>query len=219
MRDKEVIEVLLSSPAFKGLSAERIEKILNELSARRKRFDEGAYIAHQGDALDKFPIVLSGMVEASIPSIDRSQIVGRFGVGESFAEAVPTTLHVSPVEIKTLEESDILFIPASRLMQTNTVDGLLVRANIMAEMSKKIAELSIKLMLLAEPRLRRRIELYLERLDADADGWIRLSFNRRELASFLGVNDKSLTRELHRMQDEGLIELSGRKVRLLKQDK
>lgn len=216
MRDSEVIEVLSASPAFKGLTPERIEKILVELSARRRTYDAGNYLAHQGEALDKFPIVLSGVVEASIPSADHPQIVGRFGVGDSFAEAVPTTLKVSPVEIKIIEPAEILFIPAGRLLETTVPDGVLVRANIMAEMSKKIAELSIKLTLLAEPRLRRRIELYFRSLVAGENGWITLRYNRRELASFLGVNDKALTRELRRMQDEGYIELSGRKVHVLK---
>lgn len=214
MRDCDVIGILAASPVFAGIDAERIAPLLDELCAQRRTYADGDFVRRQGEKLDKYPIVLQGAVEANLPQGGKPQIVGRFGPGESFAEAVPTTLKVCPVEIRAIGETHLLFIPAASLLSTRNIDGIVVRANVMAEMSNKIADLSLKLTLLAEPSLRRRILMYLRQLDADDEGVVTLRFNRRELASYLGVNEKSLLRELKRMASDGVLDVRGKRIRV-----
>ena len=45
---------------------------------------------------------------------------------------------------------------------------------------------------------------------------IRLSTSKKELADYLGVQRPSLFRELKKMKDEGLIDVSNRTIRILK---
>lgn len=216
LRDKEIVKVLAGSPVFKGVPEARVMDVIVGLGCGVCRYVGQDYIAHAGDALRKYPVLIAGVIEARLPRAGGYTIVGRFGPGESFAEAVPTTLGRSPVDIICIEASLVVFIPADRLEQSGDCDCLRVRANIMAEMSKKISELSYKLTLFAEPRLRNRLLMYLESLDVEGTGSIDLPYNRKELASYLGINDKALSRELHRLQDEGCLTVRGRHIELLR---
>lgn len=215
VKDKDMIDALATSPVFKGVAKKRIHEVINELGYSTCSFVGQDYICHAGDALAKYPILVRGTVEARLPKGNGFMIVGRFGAGDSFAEAVPTTLKVSPVDIVCLESSFVVYLPAASLEKTSDLDGLRVRANIMAAMAKKISELSYKLTLFAEPHLRNRLLMYLQSIDESGTGEVEIPFSRKDLASYLGANDKALSRELHRMQDEGLLIVRGRHVRLL----
>ena len=213
--DDGVTRVLAASPAFRGVASSRVQEVLAELGCTVRNYAEQDFIAHAGDALRAYPVLIAGVVEARLPKIGGYTIVGRFVSGDSFAEAVPTTLKSSPVDIVCIEPSCVVFIPAARLEENDSNDCLRVRANLLAEMSKKISELSYKLTLFAEPRLRNRLLMFLQTQDTDGTGEVTLKYNRKELASYLGINDKALSRELRRLQDEGVLAVDGKHIRIL----
>ena len=213
--DDGVTRVLAASPAFRGVASSRVQEVLAELGCTVRNYAEQDFIAHAGDALRAYPVLIAGVVEARLPKIGGYTIVGRFVSGDSFSEAVPTTLKSSPVDIVCIEPSCVVFIPAARLEENDSSDCLRVRANLLAEMSKKISELSYKLTLFAEPRLRNRLLMFLQTQDTDGTGEVTLQYNRKELASYLGVNDKALSRELRRLQDEGVLAVDGKHIRIL----
>ena len=213
--DDGVARVLAVSPAFRGVARSRVHEVLSELECTVRNYAEQDFIAHAGDALRTYPVLIAGVVEARLPKAGGYTIVGRFAPGDSFAEAVPTTLKRSPVDIVCIEPSCVVFIPAARLEESDSSDCLRVRANLLAEMSKKISELSYKLTLFAEPRLRNRLLMYLQAQDECGTGEVTLQYNRKELASYLGVNDKALSRELRRLQDEGVLAVDGKHIRIL----
>ena len=92
-----------------------------------------------------------------------------------------------------------------------------MKTNLVREMSNKIAILNLKNQILAEPRLRKRILIYLNILPMDENGWKEMPFTQKELAQYLNANRSALARELTRMRDDGLIETDdrGRKVKVL----
>ena len=213
--DDGVTRALAASPAFRGVASSRVQEVLAELGCTVRNYAEQDFIAHAGDALRAYPVLIAGVVEARLPKIGGYTIVGRFVSGDSFAEAVPTTLKSSPVDIVCIEPSCVVFIPAARLEENDSNDCLRVRANLLAEMSKKISELSYKLTLFAEPRLRNRLLMFLQAQDECGTGEVTLQYNRKELASYLGVNDKALSRELRRLRDEGVLAVDGKHIRIL----
>lgn len=218
-RMEDIYCALVTSPVFAGIERGRsMDRVIEELGCYRKRYFKDEVICHVGDGMTSFPVILSGVVEARIPSEGRSQIVDRFGMGESFAEVVPMTLGSAPVEIIAFEDVDLLQIPAARLMAATSQDAVVLRANIISEMAKKVSSLSSKLALLAEPRLRRRVLMFLSELRPSVDGVVTLPFSRKDFAGYLGVNDKALLRELRRMQDDGIIWADGRKMKVLTEE-
>ena len=73
----------------------------------------------------------------------------------------------------------------------------------------------LRVSFLSEPCLRRRVRLFLQvcrsRQGSDC---FRLSLSREEMAAYLAVNRSALSRELSRLQQEGLIEFNRNSFRL-----
>ena len=73
--------------------------------------------------------------------------------------------------------------------------------------SKREFHITKKLHIVSTASLRERICIWL--IDSmDSQGKVEVKMKREELADFLGVARPSLSRELMRMQEEGLIEVS-----------
>lgn len=67
--------------------------------------------------------------------------------------------------------------------------------------------------------MRGRICTYFARLYKQSDNFIMtIPFNRNGLAEFLNVSRPSLSRELGRMEDEGLIHMEGNTIEILEID-
>ena len=203
------------SPAFAGIAPERHGELLESVRAIAQEYRRGESIIRIGDTVSFFPVVLSGSVQATVPRGSNTQIVERFGPGDSFAEAVVVSSSPSPVEIAALTDARILLVHRQRLLSSGMPEAAVLHGNLMQEMSKKLVHLSVRLNLLSEPRLRSRILMSLDDLSPGEDGTIVLPYTRSDWADYLGVNSKALMRELRRMQDEGLIELDRKSVRVL----
>jgi CRP/FNR family transcriptional regulator, dissimilatory nitrate respiration regulator len=203
------------SAVFDGIPPEAHEDLLTALRAFVQTYRRGEILMRVGDTSGFFPVVLSGTVQATVPRGVHHQIVERFGKGASFAEAVVVAGNRSPVEISALTDAAVLKIPARRLSASSHPWAARLNANLVQEMSKKLVHLSVRLNLLGEPRLRNRILMHLETVVPEPDGTLLLPFNRQEWADYLGVNSKALLRELRRMQDDGVLELDKRRLRLL----
>lgn len=212
---QEDIHRLKTSPVFRGIPMKERFDLLKEVDARIVDLEPDQLLRRAGDALDFYPVVIEGSVLSSMPQGGQDRPVAHFGSGESFAEAVPATLKYAPVNICAQEPTRILCIPAKQLEACTNPHAFLVRENLSAEMSKKIGVLTKTLSVVGEPRLSDRILAYLRTLPVDADGRVEIPVSRQEWASYLRVADKSLIRELRAMQNDGLLEVDGRHIRVL----
>ena len=80
-----------------------------------------------------------------------------------------------------------------------------VTANLLREMGRSALFLNQKMRILAQNRLRNRIKLYLQMLPVKPGGELHLDMGRGELADYLCVDRSALSRELGRMQKEGIL--------------
>lgn len=209
------IRPLHASPVFKGIPAKERLDLLREIEARIIELPEGQLLRRAGDRMDFYPVVISGNVQASMPQGGQDRPVAHFGEGESFAEAVPATLKHTPVNIRALEPTRILCIPAKQLDACTNPHAFLLRENLSTEMSKKIGVLTQTLSVVGEPRLSDRIMAYLHTLPQGEDGRVEVPMSRQEWATYLRAADKSLIRELSALQKEGVLEVDGRFIRML----
>lgn len=123
----------------------------------------------------------------------------------------------SCVEIRTLTPTRVLFLPAERILDHGgDPDGVRVMANLLMEISAKFANLNRKNHPLTEPRLRNRLLICFNGLTPAPNGVRIMPFGQKELVQYLNVNRSALNRELSRMKEEGVIEMDGRAVRILK---
>ena len=90
-----------------------------------------------------------------------------------------------------------------------------LRRNLLAETASKFWGLRQRVAYLTEPQLRRRILLFLrDRRETAGSDYFRVPYSRQEMAEVLGVNRSALSRELGRMQREGLLEFYRSSFRL-----
>lgn len=209
------VRTLPDTPLLAGIPADAREGLLEELGAFELSCRKGDSFRRAGDEMDCFPVVVRGRVQATMPRDGQDCIVATFGEGESFAEAVPLTLKRCPVDMRALEDTRVLCIPAGQLAACENSWAAMLRANIAIEMSKKVSVLSQTLAVLGERRLSDRVLAHLRTLPAADDGSVTVPYGRREWAGVLRVAEKSLTRELKHMQEAGLITVKGRRVTIL----
>ncbi len=116
----------------------------------------------------------------------------------------------SPVDIVASEHTAVLFVPLDALMGG---DGLpdaatrtQVRLNLLSELSEKYWSQAERLTMLRLPTLRAKLSwlLLAARREQRSDS-VRLSGTRETLAAELGVNRSALSRELGKMQRDGLL--------------
>ena len=90
-----------------------------------------------------------------------------------------------------------------------------LRMNLLRESAQKFWQMRRRVTYLSEPSLRRRVLLYLQDCRSrQGSDCFRLSLSREEMAAYLAVNRSALSRELSRLQQEGLIEFYRNSFRL-----
>ena len=90
-----------------------------------------------------------------------------------------------------------------------------VTANLLREMGQGDLVRIQKMRILAQNRLRNKLKLYLQSLTIGPEGDLCLNMGRSELAEYLCVDRSALSRELSRMQKEGILTVQGQHVHML----
>ena len=119
-----------------------------------------------------------------------------------------------------LEDSRVIEIDSSLFVQKGIIDmdiQLLLLHNIIGNVVEKIDYLGQKVRILSTASVRKRIAYYLLSIQ-DEKGHITLSSTREEIADYLDIARPSLSRELGRMQKDGIIRIDGHKVQITDQD-
>ncbi len=208
---------LLSCPVFAGLSEEEIDKCLACSGARIVDYDRDDLIFAQQDTPRHLYILLSGSIAVCSDSAAgrRTVIAGFQEPGELFGE-VFLFLEDHPYDhyAQALEAARLLELPRDFLYHScgeNCAFHTRVIRNMLSILAGKAYYLNQKLRLLSSGNLRQKLAMVLLQARAP-DGQVRLSMNRETLADFLGVARPSLSRELMKMQEDGLVQLSGRAI-------
>ncbi len=183
---------------FEGIRGDELSSLLSCLSVRVRSYVKGDCIIREGDPVDSLGIILSGFVQIVKNDYDGNRMIqSSFGTGALFAESfVCAGLERIPVSVIAAENSEILFIPFKKLMHTCEASCSLM--------------LSMKIEIASKRTTREKVLAYLgqEKLKAGQPGFC-IPYSRIEMADFLCVDRSALSRELGRMQDEGLIEFDG----------
>lgn len=193
---------------FVGLSDSEIESIIDEMGAVEE-YDEDEYIFSQDETPEYLFILLDGMV--SVENIDENgkrSIVNVFKDSGTIFGEVYLFLgeRMYDYSARSMKKSKILKL--SREFFDNIYNyeyGKIINSNMLNILSGKALYLNQKLLLLSEVKLRQKLNNFILN-NMDDDMIVRLKLNREELADFLGTTRPSLSRELMKMESDGVIE-------------
>ena len=205
---------------FDGIKDEQLPEAIKLLNGRIKRVEKDDFIVKLGGVLRNAGMLLKGRIESSFQNENYDQItMHTFGGGYLFGEAIViNSAKNSPVQVRAVEDSIVLFIDLSAIYQSEIASPLrtILAENLIKSLARKNLILNQKVRILSQKSLRDRILIYLGTLPKDKNGFIKIPFTQTALAEYLGVNRSALSRELGRMQNEGLLIVDKEKMKRIK---
>ena len=219
---KNFLPLLCSTSLFNGLTPEELQTLLAQLGAVMRSYGKGEALVLAGEPNRRVGIVLSGELEAYRPGPQGARIpITRMEPGGVFGDVLSGSSLASPVTVMASVPCEVLLIPYERLLLS---DGSPAHQqtlrNLVRTISDKYFALDRRVELLICKSLRARISLWLldEAHRAGSDTFTT-PLTRAGLAEYLNCDRSALSRELSRMQHDGLIETWRSSFKLLDKDR
>ncbi|MGE5466356.1 MAG: fumarate/nitrate reduction transcriptional regulator Fnr [Ignavibacteria bacterium] len=202
-----------------GLSEYEIAQ-LDHLVAGRRKVKRGHHLYRAGDAFEAIYAIKMGFFKTDILLEDgRDQVTGFQMAGEILGmDGIGTDFHTC--NSIALEDSEICIIPFAQLEQLSREVQTLQR-HFHQVMSREIVRDHGVMMLLGTMRAEERLAAFLLNLSQrfTARGYspqeFHLRMTREEIGSYLGLKLETVSRAFSRFQDEGLISVHQKHVRIL----
>lgn len=216
---KEYFAILKENPLFSGVSIAELPRVLACIRLKEAFFSKNEVVLHSGDTIDFVGLVLSGSVKiVKEDSHGSPLLLAEIGRGELFAEVFACAeISHSPVSVVAMSDCKILYLDYKKVISSCenscAAHGKLI-GNMLKILARKNLFLNQKIDVLSKTRLREKLLAYFVQEGKGAKSF-RLSLNREELASYLCADRSALSRELSKMQQEGLISYHGRHIELL----
>lgn len=219
-----MLEKLKFSPLFSGMELEDIKSCLTCSGSILQNFEKEQYIFMLQDEPNRIYILVEGVVNICRDSVDgkRNIITTISQSGDLFGE-VFLFIDKKTYDNYAIAVTDavILSMPKEYLYnncERNCKFHVLLISNMLSVLAKKAYFLNQKLDIVSSQTLRQKIcKLFLNHVSKE--GVIELGMNREELADFLNVARPSLSRELMKMREDGLIEIKKKKFYILNLEK
>lgn len=202
-----------------GLSEEDIERV-DELVGTRRTLKRGEVLFHAGDRFESLFAVRTGFFKTRISSEDgRDQVTGFQMAGELLGlDGISEDRH--SCDAVALEDSQVCLIPYGRLEElTHEVTDL--QRQFHRVMSREIVRDHGVMLLLGGMRAEARLAAFVLNLTQrlQARGFsatsLVLRMTREEIGSYLGLKLETVSRAFSRFQEDGLLEVKQRDIRVL----
>lgn len=209
-------------PLFSELTTDELRKFTQ--ISQLKKFSKKEIIFSEGAPYLGFYILLKGAVRIfKLTSDGRDitlQIVEPFNLVAEIPLFEGKTYDSS---CEAIEDSILLFIPKEKFLQL-FVKNPKISLKILQGFAKRLKELTQQIETLTSKDVPQRLATYLiEEYEKQCYGKrgneIILNISRSTLASYLGTVIETLSRALRKLQDDGLIEVRGRKIVILNPEK
>ncbi|MWV16978.1 cyclic nucleotide-binding domain-containing protein [Pseudomonas sp. L-22-4S-12] len=215
LTDSENLKALRQHHLFNRLP----EALFTEVSclAIQRKLDSGDALFHQGDAADRFYLLLNGQMKLTRVLFEgQEKLVEVIQPGQSFAEALLFTgASHYPVTCSALKASNLISIDGThyrRLLEEQPKICLDLLASFSMRLHQRLDEIDT----LTVGNASRRVVRFLCQEQREAgNGQIQLSVPKRLIASQLGIQPETFSRILHRLIDAGLIAMERRSIRVL----
>lgn len=202
-----------------GLKSTDVD-LFEDLIYTRRRVKRGESLYRAGDRFESIYAVRSGFFKTVMVLDDgREQVTGFHMAGEMLGmDGIAPEAH--GCDAVALEDSDVCVIPYARLTNLGENDHALQRQFHKA-MSREIVREHGVMMLLGTMHAEERLAVFLLNLSQRfmARGYSASEFilrmTREEIGSYLGLKFETVSRMFSRFQEEGVISVQQRHVRIL----
>ena len=217
--EKSDCEILAGCRLFRGIDVRTLEREILPLG-RERTVPKGDLLIRCREEARSFGVVLEGRV--AIVHVSAGGDRGVMDVARSgdpvLADLVSTRNRISPYYAEATRATRLLMFPPDLMKRTEAASETraLLTENFLRYVADENMRKVYRLAILSRGSLRDRVMTYLSmQADKRHTDTVTVPFDREEMASFLCVNRPSLSRELGRMQRDGLILFSRNTFTLL----
>ncbi len=202
--------VPIQHPIFNDITPEEYSEMASCGWIHTAEYEKGAILFHTGDQTEEFGILLSG--EIHIENIDlwgNRIILHNISEGQAFAETYAFCKVPIMVDVIAVQDCEVLFVDIGILLsshnQTRSWYNKLLYNMLVLSTSKNLAW-SNRVFCISSKSIRARIMTYLSS-EAVKRGTMKfvIPFDRQQMADYLNVERSALSKELGRMQKEGIL--------------
>ncbi len=205
------IKMLQSTGFFQGMTESEACSAMKHLDASEQTFRKGAVILSAGTVTQRLGMVLSGSVTIENNDLwGNRTILSHAESGQFFAETY-ALLENEPllVDVAAKEDCQILFFRIGSLRHLRSLSepwAMKLIANLLSISSRKNLLLSERNFHTAPKTIRGRIMSYLNSVSLQKHSrQFDIPFDRQQLADYLNVDRSALSKELGKMQKDGIL--------------
>lgn len=206
-----------SISVFKTLSDEEHELLSDKLKCNS--YKKGDILYREGSRITGCYCIQKGVLKIYKTGIDeKPQIITFARPGDITGYRSVLSNEVACTTVEALEDSEICFIPSEiifSLIKKNSDFAL----SLIQLSCKELNQANIYIKDIAQKTVRERLaEILLmlsDTFNVDAEGFITINLTREDLSSIVGTATESVIRILSEFKSEGLIELKGKKIKIL----
>lgn len=223
--DPKYLEIASRSTLFHGIDSADILHVMGCLEYKVLHFEKNEYIARIGASFKGVYIVLEGESAIVRETYDGSRsIVNLFNVGDVCGEALAFCgLNRWPMSYQALTDSTVLVVHPERIIdvcERACIFHKTILSNMIRVIARKACDLNRKVEYLMLKTINGKLSKYLlEQKELNASTTFHLPMNKEKLADFLNISRPSMSRELGRMRDEGIIEFHKSTFRIVDEER
>lgn len=204
---------------FEGISETDLARMITCFGAKIKRFREGEIVCDYSDTGDDVGVMLEGSA-AMIRTDENGEVavMELFAAGDIFGEVLAFS-NAAGDSVRVVAESDaeVMFIKygqiTKRCEKACEHHSRLV-SNMFGLIAKKTLSLSQRIEILSRKTTREKLLYYFNILSKQQGKEFDLPMSVTRLAEYICADRSAMTRELSRMQADGLVEINKKRIKL-----
>lgn len=208
---------LMSFGIFNGLNEGELESLKQAMSCTYQK--RGNILYHEGSRINGTYLVIKGILKIYKTGFDGKEQIIRFAKdGDLIGFRSIISDELACTTAKVVNESVLCYIPGDVLTSLIKINPEFAMS-LMKLTCRELGESNKFLTDIAQKTVRERLAevllLLMDTFDLDEDSNLKISLTREELANMVGTATESVIRLLSEFKSDKLIELNGRKIKLL----
>jgi CRP-like cAMP-binding protein len=197
---------------FEDIQVNELNNMLLCLRPKKAEYKKKEYITMAEDQFTGIGIIVEGEVLVTKENVAGDRvIIAKLNAGNMFGEMVAFSNQKQwPATVIAVTDCTILFLPTEKILGNcpkMCIGHKRLIQNMLKIVSQKALQLNRKIEYLAMKSIRTKISNYLlEQYHRIGKNKFMIPLKRNELAEFLNVSRPSLSRELIKMKEEGMID-------------
>jgi CRP-like cAMP-binding protein len=208
---------LATGSLFRYLSSEEI--ITLNFAKDFRQYARGDILYQEGNRISGFFCINSGIIKVFKTGLDGKEQIIRFAKGgDIIAYRSVLSNEVACTSAKVIEDCSVCFIPSEILISfiksnsSYALELLKLACHELGEANSFITDIAQKTV---RERLAEVILFLINDFGLDDEQYLMISLTREELANIVGTATESVIRLLSEFKSDKLVELNGRRIRIL----